>query len=440
MPEVTATSAEHLFATGRPAEVPGPHYGATPAGYEPLKSFGSVPDGWLWGVATAAHQIEGGNINNDWWLFEHTPGSGTKEPSGDACDSWNRWREDFQLVKDMGLDSYRFSLEWSRIEPAQGEFSVVALDHYRDMMIAAHEMGLKASVTFHHFTTPQWAADQGGWTNPAIVEWFERYVARTVAHLGEHIDIAATFNEPNIVAMVGYVAGAFPPGIKGDLKGYREATENFVAAHHAAREALKQGPGKFPIGLTLAMSDTVIYPGESYEGGVRPTLAPPDTPDTEFAYLMSTAFLEAARGDDYIGVQTYMTQHIGLAGGELAKPDGWRFTSMDWNFTPEALGETVRTAFAIAGVPVIVTENGLATDDDSDRIEYYSRSLTALRAAMDDGVDVRGFFAWSLLDNFEWAEGYRPKFGFVEVDRESFERTPKPSSRWYAGVVAASRS
>src|SRR6188768_2134670 len=120
MPESTATSAAQLFATGVPAEVPGPNYGAAPTDYEPMKSFGPVPAGWLWGVATAAHQIEGGNTNNDWWLFEHTPGSGTKESSGDACDSWNRWREDLQLVKDMGLDSYRFSLEWSRIEPAQG--------------------------------------------------------------------------------------------------------------------------------------------------------------------------------------------------------------------------------------------------------------------------------------------------------------------------------
>ena len=160
--------------------------------FAPMTSFGPVPDRWLWGTATAAHQIEGGNTNNDWWEWEHTPGSGTTESSGDATDSWNRWREDLQLVKDMGLDCYRFSLEWSRIEPAQGEYSQAALNHYRELMVAAHELGLKTSVTFHHFTTPRWAAAQGGWSNPEIVEWFAAFVEAATAQLGEHIDIAAT--------------------------------------------------------------------------------------------------------------------------------------------------------------------------------------------------------------------------------------------------------
>ena len=413
---------------------------ATPS-FTPMSTFGPVPDGWMWGTATAAHQIEGGNTNNDWWEWEHTPGSGTTESSGDATDSWNRWREDLQLVKAMGLDCYRFSIEWSRIEPAHGEFSLAALNHYRELMSAAHELGLKTSVTFHHFTTPTWAAKQGGWTNPEIVEWFAAFVEVAVKHLGEQIDIAATFNEPNVVALLGYQMNIFPPGLNGGLGPFRAATENFVAAHRRARQVLKDGPGDFPVGLTLALSDVVVHPdGDPNSDGVRMMEMPTDDPANPFAWLMAGAYLEVAREDDYIGVQTYFTQHVGADFQELPTPADWRLTQMGWTFTPESLGVTVRAAYAATGRPVIVTENGVASTDDAERIEYYSRSLAALRAAMDDGVDVRGFFAWSLLDNFEWAEGYRPEFGLVAVNLETFERTPKPSAAWFARIAAASRS
>jgi len=425
---------------GKIVPPPPADYGATPADYEPLTDFGPVPDGWVWGAATAAHQIEGGNVNNDWWRFEHTPGSGCAESSADACDSFNRWLDDLKLVKQLGLDAYRFSIEWSRIEPAEGEFSLVALEHYRQILVAAHEMGLKTFVTFHHFTTPIWAADKGGWTNPEIVDLFARYVDVTVQHLGDHIDCAATFNEPNIVALLGYFVGTFPPGRKDDGEGYWNASQNFVAAHKRAREVLKAGPGDFPVGLTLAVGDLVIYPEADYaSGGVRPSQMPTEDGEDRIGYLMAGIYYNVVRDDDYIGVQTYNTMHMTRDGEELPKPETWRLTQMGWTFTPEALGHTVRQAAAATGVPVYVTENGVASEDDADRIEYYSRSLRALRAAMDDGVDVRGFFAWSLLDNFEWAEGYRPKFGLVAVDPLTFERTPKPSADWYRALVERSR-
>ncbi len=432
-------SGTHATPQGMVVAPPaGVDHGPRAADFAPLTDFGPVPEGWMWGVATAAHQIEGGNVNNDWWRFEHTPGTGTAESSGDATDSWNRWLEDLQLVKDMGLDAYRFSLEWSRIEPAEGEFSLVALEHYRLMMVAAHEMGLKNSVTFHHFTTPQWAADKGGWTNPEMAELFARYCDIAVQHLGDHIDIAATFNEPNIVALLGYGIGVFPPGHK-DMSEAMTATRVFVDAHKRAREVIKAGPGDFPVGLTLAVGDVVVHLDGDPEGeGLRFTGMPPA--DDEMSQLMSGAYFEVAKDDDYIGVQTYNTMHMSPEGVELPKPEHWRYTQMGWTFTPEALGHSVRQTAAATGVPVIVTENGVATTDDAERIEYYSRSLAALRAAMDDGVDVRGFFAWSLLDNFEWAEGYRPQFGLVAVDRLTFVRTPKPSSAWYAALVAGSRS
>jgi beta-glucosidase len=404
----------------------------------PMTFFGPVPAGWMWGTATAAHQIEGGNVNNDWWRFEHTPGSAAKESSGDACDSWHRWLEDLQLVQRMGLDAYRFSLEWSRIEPAEGEFSLSALARYREMLVAAQEMGLKTSVTLHHFTTPLWAADAGGWASEQMVDWFARYADIVVQHMGDHIDIAATFNEPNVVAGAGYMGDGFPPALGGDREGFDAATRVIVAAHERAREVLKAGPGDFPVGLTLALPDTVLHPdGDASSEGVRWEAWPADLP--EHVWPGHRVYLEAARADDYLGVQTYATEHVGPDGTILTVPGDPRVTQMGWLFAPEALGRAVRHAAAVAQVPVIVTENGIATADDDERIEYYSRSLASLREAMDDGVDVRGFFAWSLLDNFEWGHGYGPTFGLTEVDPVTFARTPKPSSRWYAGVVADSR-
>jgi len=408
--------------------------------FTPLENFGPVAADFIWGTATAAHQIEGGNDNNDWWRFELTPGTGTKEPSGAACDSWNRWGEDLALVKDMGLDAYRFSVEWSRIEPSDGEFSTEALDHYREIMVTAREMGLKNVVTFHHFTTPLWLADQGGWTNPIIVEKFARFCDVAVRHFGEYIDVACTINEPNMVAMIGYYGGAFPPGIKGDWDGFRAATNNFVAAHEAAREVLKAGPGDFPVGITVAVPDHRYHLDSAYEGpGIGQDELPEEFPGREYQWLLVDAYLESARGDDFIGVQTYSTHHVDAHGQHMPKPDSLRVTQMGWPYTPEAVGQTVRYAAAKTGVPVIVTENGVAATDDDDRVEYISRALVALRAAMDDGVDVRGYFYWSLLDNFEWAAGYEPLFGLTSVDLETFKRTPKRSAKYFASLVASSR-
>lgn len=402
--------------------------------------FGKVPDGWVWGTATAAHQVEGGNVNNDWWDFEHDPASPAVESSGDACDSWNRWREDLELVAGLGLDSYRMSIEWSRIEPSPGEYSHAALLHYREILETARAMGLKNCVTFHHFTSPRWAAAEGGWTNPRIVDQFARYCAESVAVLGDLIDIACTFNEPNMVALVGYWYGNFPPGRVDDIAGFEAATDNLVAAHHAARAALKAGPGDFPVGLTHALFDYVFHADDEWNG---PRLALEDIPaDSRLATYtrgVVTAYLDAAKEDDFIGVQTYFTEHMGLDGRKLPTPPTERTTRIGWLFTPDAVGRTARWAAQYTGKPVIVTENGIATDDDAERVEYYEGALRALRDALDDRVDIRGYYAWSLLDNFEWSHGYAMKFGLHEVDRTTFARTPKPSAAYLARVVASSR-
>lgn len=432
------TDNHDLLADMIPAEPVGDSHGPRAADFEPLTDFGPVPDGWIWGTATSSHQIEGGNYNNDWWVWEHHPASGVKEPSGDATDSWNRWLEDLKLVRDMGLDSYRFSIEWSRIEPAEGEFSLAALEHYRLMMAAAREMGLKNAVTFHHFTTPIWAAERGGWTNPEIVDWFGRYVDIAAQHFGDLIDVAVTINEPNMVALLGQLVGVWPPGNKSE-EDFEAATENLANAHRRAVEVLRAAPGEYPIGLSVAVLDIMVHPDDDPTGpGYRFRGTPPR--ESGMPYFLLGRYFEAAKGDDFFGVQSYNTVHHRLDGEGLPNDPSWRLTQMGWTFSPEALGHAVRHAHAATGCPIIVTENGVATTDDDERIEYYSRSLRALRQAMDDGVPVLGFYAWSLLDNFEWAEGYEPVFGLVAVDRLTFVRTPKPSSQWYAALVERSRS
>jgi len=381
------------------------------------------PPGFLWGVATAAHQIEGGNTNNDWWDFEHSPTSGCADSSGDACDSFHRWSDDLDLVSSLGVGAYRFSLEWSRIEPAEGEWSVAALDHYRRICASCLERGLEPVVTFHHFTTPRWLTARGGWESPDAPECFARFVTRATTHLGDLIGRACTINEPNVVAVMGYMSGEYPPGLKGDFTRHLAVNEAMVRAHRLAVEALRSGRGSFPVGLTLSMDE--MHADEGGEG----ILAAAE----EF---LENGFFRAAAGDDYIGVQCYTRIHFGPQGAAPNDP-AVPLTQMGCENWPHVVEYCVRRAAAVTGLPVIVTENGIATEDDTERITYLSEALRGLHRCVTDGLDVRGYFVWSLLDNFEWAQGYRPKFGLHSVDRTTFVRTAKPSAAWFAGVATS---
>jgi beta-glucosidase len=382
------------------------------------------PGSFVWGTATAAHQVEGGNWNNDWWEWEHAPGTACVEASGDACDHYWRYPQDLDLLTELGFGSYRFSVEWSRVEPEEGEWSRAQLDHYARMLDACHDRGLLPVVTFHHFTTPRWVAADGGWTNPVTAERFARFCERTVAHLGDRIGMACTINEPNVVSLIGWVVGAFPPGRTHDLDGYARANDVLVAAHHRAVQALKAGPGEFPVGLTVAMGDWGAEPG--YENTID-----------EYRKVHEDQFLEAARDGDFVGVQSYARTRVGKS-GVVGPESGVEVLPMGYEYWPEATEAAIRHA-TLAEVPIYVTENGIGTDDDEQRIRYLRDSLAGVARTIEDGIDVRGFFHWSLLDNFEWAFGYQMRFGLVAVDRDTQQRTLKPSARWLSEVVRTNR-
>jgi beta-glucosidase len=385
----------------------------------------TFPEGFLWGTATAAHQVEGGNWNNDWWAWEHAEGTPCEEPSGDACDHYWRYPQDLDQLQALGFGAYRFSVEWSRIEPEYGEYSAAQLDHYRRMIAACRDRELLPVVTFHHFTTPRWATAEGGWESPATADRFASFCERAVGHFGDEIGMACTINEPNIVSLMGWLMGMFPPGNQQDLDGYVRTNEQLRAAHRKAYDALKSGPGDFPVGLTLSMADWAAEEGS--EAKIE-----------EYRSNHEDFFLEAARGDDFIGVQAYSRTRVG-ASGVLGPEPGVEVLPMGYEYWPQAAEAAVRHAAEVARVPIYVTENGIGTDDDDQRVRYLTDSLLGVGRTIDDGLDVRGYFHWSMLDNFEWAFGYRMRFGIVDVDRGTQERTIKPSGRWLSEIVRSNQ-
>ncbi|SDS27766.1 glycoside hydrolase family 1 protein [Actinoplanes derwentensis] len=393
------------------------------------------PATFLWGAATAPHQTEGNNLNSDWWARETlVPGM---EPSGDATDSYHRYGEDMRLLADAGLNAYRFGVEWARIEPRPGQFSHAELAHYRRMIGTALELGITPVVTLHHFSSPRWFAEEGGWRAPNAADRFAAYVTK-VTEILDGVDWVVTINEPNMMAMMVMVQEAMragqwqqwqSPTVDGDAERDRiaanlpsptvEYAQPFIKAHHAVRDIVRARTGA-KVGWSIANGALTAAPGAEHK------LA-------EIRYQQEDVYLEAAAGDDFIGVQSYSSQQVGQD-GVVAHPDHPDNTLTGAAYRPDALGIAVRHAAAVTGLPVLVTENGIATGDDSRRIDYTREALRGLAAAMNDGVDVRGYLHWSLLDNYEWGH-WGPTFGLVAVDRQTFARTPKPSLGWLGATA-----
>jgi len=401
------------------------------------------PAGFLWGTATAAHQVEGNNTNSDFWVMEHLPGTVFAEPSGDAIDHYHRYPQDVALLAELGFNSYRFSVEWARVEPEDGRFSIAALDHYRRMCETCLAHGLKPVVTYHHFTSPRWLIGQGGWQNMDTAAKFGRYAQKVTAHLGDLIEAVCTINEVNIprmAALLWLAGGSDAVFLQQAAQALHTTPEEFaafmfagteqgrdviLAAHHQARQAIKAERPSLPVSLTIAMADMQAEPGgEAVRDKMR--------------WELQDVFLEAARDDDFVGVQTYTRERYGPQ-GDLGSAEGVEVTQMGYEFWPQAIGATLRRAHELTGLPLMVTENGIGTADDGRRLAYYQAALQSVADCLRDGLDVRGYFAWSAFDNFEWMLGYRPTFGIIAVDRTTQQRTVKPSARWLSQVARANR-
>ena len=415
----------------------------------------AFPPGFLWGVATAGHQVEGDNTNSDWWAWEQRPDTPVAEASGRACEHYTRYADDISLLADAGLNTYRYSIEWSRVEPVEGSFDRDALDHYRRMTQAVVDAGVTPMVTLNHFTVPQWFAARGGWMTRDAAAAFGRYCEQVVRAIGELVPWWCTLNEPGNVAVGGYLGAlGWPPGTKR-YDDWRRAARGLTEGHTRALAVVKSLHPDAKVGATHGMIEWLPSPA------ARPAV-------DHVRRLFEDAFLDVCGDDDYIGVQSYTRLPVPLPGvvgpavrAAMAVPavrerllpvlirqathqfgsppekdDGLRRTQMGYEFWPEAIAATLRRASEMfPGKDLVVTEHGIATDDDTERIEFVRRGLVAIHDLIDEGLPISGYVYWSLLDNFEWTLGYRPTFGLIGVDRATQQRTVRPSARFLGDIA-----
>ena len=404
-------------------------------------SSSQFPQGFLWGTASAAHQVEGDNKNCDWWEWEQTPGHIAGGASSlISCDHYHRYREDFKLLRDMNQNAHRLSIEWSRIQPAPGEFDPRQIRHYRDVLGELREQGIEPMVTLHHFTSPLWFTKKGGWTERESVRAFVAYAARAADEFGDLVTMWCTINEPNIYATNGWLTGEFPPGHHGDMRGFYRVAGNLYRAHEAAYQAIKKRRPDSLVGLSH--HKFLFMPAsEKRRDALASRMAQAVVDRWPVGPGQFRRVVEAT--SDYVGIAHYWAQTAAFdptrPGDQFLRRSnvpGAQPTDMGWTSDPVYMRRVLNELKSL-GKPVYVTENGIGTGDDERRKRYIVDVLDNVRLAIEDGVDVRGYFHWTNMDNFEWAPGYGVKSGLIGVDRETLERTIKPSGRLYGRIAAA---
>lgn len=420
-----------------------------------------LPENFLIGAATAAHQVEGNNIHSDLWAMEHMKHTSFIEPSLDVVDHYNRYEKDIKLMADAGLNAYRFSIEWARIEPEEGHFDSEAVDHYKAVIACCKKYGIEPFVTLHHFSSPKWLISKGGWEASTTPEDFAHYVRFIIGELGSELHYICTINEANMGIQVAAIAerykrqmmaqmqaaqsggnsadGSVQVGINLQkmMEGQKaaaaenlevfgvEKVENFTSmrtregdllilkAHELAKKEIKALYPDIKVGLTLSLHD--IQPQEDGMERAKKEW------DEEFMH-----YLPYIKDDDFLGVQNYTRSLIG-ADGQLPNPDGAELTQMNYEFYPEALEHVLRKVAKDFHGDLYVTENGIATADDTRRVAFIDTALKGIVSCINDGLPVKSYFHWSLLDNFEWQKGYSMTFGLIAVDRSTQTRHPKES-------------
>lgn len=392
----------------------------------------SFPSGFLWGAGTAGFQVEGNNVNSDWWAWESNRLAPVAEPSGDATDHYHRYREDIAQVAELGLNAFRFSIEWSRIEPRRAQFSTAELKHYKDVAQTCRQYGVEPIVTLNHMTLPLWVAEAGGWTWPGIVQRFCAYAEVVLNALGRDVTYVSTVNEPELGARLSYMLGMHPPGMVDNDSGRAAAMDNQMQAHRSVVDLVHGHYTWIKVGVSLACQEYTCEPGAEEAA-------------ESFRKVWEQGAFDQLGAIDWLGLQTYTRFHFTneiadaspatsaeesyVARGLMPPlPPETRTTAVGYEFRPEAIGAVLREISKRVSCPLLVTENGVATDDDTERVEYINGALDAVQSAIDDGANVLGYLHWSYIDNFEWTMGYRARFGLVAFDPITFERTVKPSA------------
>jgi beta-glucosidase len=395
------------------------------------------PTGFLWGTSSAAYQIEGDNKNCDWWEWERKGRIVSGDTAALACDSYHRYREDISLLRELNQNAHRLSIEWSRIEPAEGAFDARQIRHYRDVLGEMREQGILPMVTLHHFTNPLWFVGKGGWTSPDAVRAFMPFVHRVIDELGDLAGMWCTINEPSIYSANGWITGEFPPGDRGNLAAQYRVTRNMHRAHELAYAAIKRRWPDAQVGLSH--HKFLLLPASSKRRDVLAARAAQAVTDRwPVAPGQFRRIVEAS--SDFIGIAHYWGQ---LCAFDPLRPQDQfvrRFnppgplTEMGFVSDPTWMRGVLRELKRY-GKPVYITENGLATQDEAWRERYLGEVLAEVHRSIGDGVDVRGYFHWTNMDNFEWARGYTCHFGLIAVDRRTMERTIKQSGRAYARIA-----
>jgi beta-glucosidase len=387
------------------------------------------PRGFLWGAATSAHQTEGQNRNTDWWQSEQA--GLVPYRSGDACDSWNRWREDLRLLQDLNLNAYRMSVEWARIEPSPGHFDQAALDHYREIVETLRRANVEPIVTLHHFSNPLWLSERGGWLNRSVVDRFAHYTEHVASALKDIVRWWVTINEPTVFGLFGYISGAWPPHRRNDFAGFLKHTRHVLRGHATARKVLKGQRPDAMVSMALHLNpvDPIRYgdPTDHFAAWL-------------YDWLWQGRILRTAGGNlDWVGVNYYFRIFVRWD----VRP--WRFfeppqmgphhkTEYGWEIYPKGLYRVLKRVGQL-NKPIIVTENGIADADDDQRTRYMVAHLRQAHRALREGIDLRGYIHWALIDNFEWAEGFSKRFGLAHVDLDTQERRLRPSAQVYRQIA-----
>lgn len=401
---------------------------------EPLR----FPPGFLWGTATSSHQVEGGNTNNQWWEWEQQGKIWRGDVSGAACGWWQDAESDLDRAKALGTNAQRISVEWSRIEPEEGRWNHAAFRRYREILQGIRSRGMTPMVTLHHFTNPLWLEAQGAWLNPATPGKFARFVERTVGEIGDLCELWCTINEPTVYTALSYVLGHWPPG-RVSVRDSLRVFGNLVRGHQLAARVIHGIHPAHRVGVVH--HKRVLDPATPAKRDVLVTVL--------YDWVFNGRLFQVTRASsDFFGMNYYSRDHVAFDPRAPLQMFGRRFTpdhfeQSDKGFLgasfgeiyPEGLYRALKRVHRRLKLPIYITETGLPDEDDDQRPRFILSHLAAVHRAIRDGVDVRGVFLWSLVDNFEWAEGWGMRFGLYAMDERTGERTLRPSGALY-GIIA----